>query len=71
MDIKAVTSGEARTLEEFLTEISFGAPGTIDAQYETLSRLISFRGKVREAIARASDTGGDSDDHASGSRPGE
>jgi len=53
MDIKAVTLGEARTLERFLTEISFGAPGTIDAQYQTLSRLISFRAKVRQAIARA------------------
>jgi len=48
-----VTLQEAATLEEFLTKISFGAPGTIDAQYETLSRLISFRGKVRQAIEQA------------------
>lgn len=71
MDIKAVTLGEARTLERFLTEISFGAPGTIDAQYQTLSRLISFRAKVRQAIARASHKAEDTDDEARGSRPGE
>jgi len=50
LDIKAVTLEEAKVIDQFLTEISFGAPGTIDAQYETLSRLISFRGKVRQAI---------------------
>jgi hypothetical protein len=53
VEIKAVTVEEARTVDQFLTEISFGAPGTMDAQYETLSRLISFRGKVRQAIAQA------------------
>jgi acetyl-CoA carboxylase alpha subunit len=53
MDIKAVTLDEAKVVDQFLTEISFGAPGTIDAQYQTLSRLISFRSKVRQAIAQA------------------
>ena len=53
MDIKAVTLEEASTLDQFLTEISFSAPGTMDAQYQTLSRLISFRGKVRQAIGQA------------------
>jgi hypothetical protein len=52
-DIRGVTLEEAKVLNRFLTEISFAAPGTIDAQYQTLSRLISFRSKVRQAIARA------------------
>ncbi|HUV93947.1 MAG TPA: hypothetical protein VMX14_03850 [Anaerolineae bacterium] len=56
MDIKAVTLEEARTLERFLTEISFGAPGTIDAQVETLLLLSSFRAKVRQAIAEIEKT---------------
>jgi len=53
MDIKAVTLEEGITLDQFLTDISFAAPGTIDAQYQTLSQLISFRGKVRQAIVEA------------------
>lgn len=66
-----MTLDEARTLDQFLTEISFGAPGTIDAQHQTLSRLISFRGKVRQAIVQTTQKGGVPDDQTGIPRPGE
>lgn len=50
MDIKGVTPEEAIAAESFLTQISFSAPGTIDAQIETLTLLGSFRNKLRQAI---------------------
>lgn len=50
MDIKAVTLEEAREAHNFLEGVPFQTQGTIAAQYEMLSNLMSFKAKLAAAI---------------------
>jgi len=52
VDIKAVSLEEAKTIDEFLTKVSFATPGTIDAQYHIVFLMLSFRAKLRNAIEK-------------------